>query len=192
VDAAVELISARGYAGTSLDAVTKRARVTKGALYHHFSGKQALFEAAFDQVETSVRERLAAIVDAGSCEPTADPWWRAIEGLREFVTICLEPDYQRIVLQEGPAVMGWERWREAEDRFSYSVLRTAVASLLDAGMIAVGPIEVTARLLFGAVSSGAMLIADAADQRAASKQVSEVVEQILAALRGAADAHRTE
>jgi AcrR family transcriptional regulator len=192
VDSAVELISARGYAGTSLDAVAKRARVTKGALYHHFSGKQALFEAAFDQVETSVRERLAAIVESGSAEPPGDPWGRAIDGLREFVTICLEPGYQRIVLQEAPAVMGWERWREAEDQFSYSVVRTAVASLLDAGLIAVGPIEVTARLLFGAVSSGAMLIADATDQRTASKQVSEVVEQILTAMRGAADPRRTE
>jgi AcrR family transcriptional regulator len=188
VDAAVELISVHGYAGTSLDAVAKRARVTKGALYHHFSGKQALFEAAFDQVESSVRERLAAIVDAGN----PDPWRRAIDGLREFVTICLEPAYQRIVLQEAPAVMGWGRWREAEDQFSYSVVRTAVASLLDAGLIAVGPIEVTARLLFGAVSSGAMLIADATDQRTASKQVSEVVEQILASMRAAADPRRTE
>ncbi len=199
VDAAVELFSGRGYAGTSLDAVAGRARVTKGALYHHFSGKQALFEAAFDQVETSVRERLAAIVDAGGSDapveaqgnPSGDPWRCAIAGLREFVTICLEPSYQRIVLQEGPAVMGWERWRQAEDHFSYSVVRTAVASLLDAGLIAVEPIEVTARLLFGAVSSGAMLIADAADQRAASRQVSEVVEQILTAMRGAAGDRRT-
>jgi AcrR family transcriptional regulator len=188
VDAAVELLSARGYAGTSLDAVAKRARVTKGALYHHFSGKQALFEAAFDQVESSVRERLAAIVEAES----SDPWSRAIDGLREFVTVCLEPGYQRIVLQEAPAVMGWERWRQVEDQFSYSVVRTAVASLLDAGLIAVGPIEITARLLFGAISSGAMLIADATDQRTASKQVSEVVEQILTAMRGAADARGTE
>src|SRR5256885_950933 len=63
VDSAVELFTKRGYAGTSLDEIAKRARVTKGALYHHFSGKQSLFEAAFDQVESVVYDRLAQIMN---------------------------------------------------------------------------------------------------------------------------------
>src|SRR2546423_11437934 len=110
VNSAVELFTKRGYAGTSLDEVARRARVTKGALYHHFSGKQALFEAAFEQVESRVMGRLEEIMRGP--EP---PFDRALRGLREFISSCLDPAYQRIAIHEAPVVMGWERWRAAED-----------------------------------------------------------------------------
>ena len=77
VDSAVELFTKRGYSATSLDTIAKRARVTKGALYHHFSGKQALFEAAFDTVERTVIARLAEAVSE-----RAAPWEQALNGLR--------------------------------------------------------------------------------------------------------------
>src|SRR5258708_20981193 len=91
VDSAVELFAKRGYAGTSLDEIAKRARVTKGALYHHFSGKQALFEAAFESVESLVYDRLEKIVNG-----SGTPWERALGGLNPFIRRCLDPAYQRI------------------------------------------------------------------------------------------------
>jgi len=121
VDSAVDLFTKRGYAATSLDEVAKRARVTKGALYHHFSGKQALFEAAFDAVESRVMTRLAEIVVG-----PGDPWERAMNGIQQYIKICLDPAYQRIVVHEAPVVMGWERWREAEDHFSEQLIRLVV------------------------------------------------------------------
>src|SRR4051795_6117059 len=102
VDSAVELFTKRGYAGTSLDEVAKRARVTKGALYHHFSGKQALFEAAFDIVETKAMGRLSVAVDGDG-----SAWDRAMAGIHAYVSVCLDPSYQRIVIHEAPVVMGW-------------------------------------------------------------------------------------
>jgi AcrR family transcriptional regulator len=178
VDNAVELFTKRGYAGTSLDEVTKRARVTKGALYHHFSGKQALFEAAFDAVENKFMTRLAEIVSA-----PGDPWETAIAGLRAYVRVCLEPSYQRIVIHEAPVVMGWERWREAEEHFSYGLLRTAISLLVESGEIEDMPVEITARLLFGSLSAGASTIAAASDPKKASADVERTIVRVVEGLR---------
>ncbi|GAB2976782.1 TetR/AcrR family transcriptional regulator [Amycolatopsis acidiphila] len=178
VDSAVELFTERGYAGTSLDEVAKRARVTKGALYHHFSGKQALFEAAFAQVESGVFGRLEEIMQG----PGA-PWERALGGLREFISSCLDPSYQRIAIHEAPVVMGWERWREAEDRASFGLIRSSLEDLIEAGELDSVPVEITARLLFGALSSAATEIASSPDPEKVGAQVESVIVQLLTRVR---------
>jgi AcrR family transcriptional regulator len=178
VDSAVELFTTRGYAATSLDEVARRARVTKGALYHHFSGKQALFEAAFDSVESSVLSRLTQIVIG-----PGDPWERAMNGIRHYVDICLDPSYQRIVVHEAPVVMGGERWRETEDRSSFGLVRTAIQALVDGDVIEDLPVEVSARLLFGALTAGAAVIAGADDPRKAGAEVSTTIVRMLERLR---------
>lgn len=178
VDSAIDLFTKRGYAGTSLDEVVKRARVTKGALYHHFSGKQALFEAAFAQVETRSIESLTAVVTA-----EGDAWETAVAGLRAYVRRCLEPEYQRIIVHEAPVVMGWERWREAEEHFSFGLLRTAVQLLVDAGEIEEAPVEIMARLLFGALSAGASTIASSSDPKRTGREVERAILRVLEGLR---------
>jgi AcrR family transcriptional regulator len=178
VDSGRDLFTKRGYAGTSLEAIVKRARVTKGALYHHFSGKQALFEAAFDQVETSAMNKLTEAV-AG--EGTA--WERALEGIQAYVGVCLEPAYQRIVIHEAPVVMGWERWREAEEHFSYGLVRATVEALIDAGEMEPLPVEATARILFGALSAGAETIASAADSKKAAAEVRKTIVAVMEGMR---------
>jgi AcrR family transcriptional regulator len=183
VDSALELFTKRGYAGTSLEAIVRRARVTKGALYHHFTGKQALFEAVFDQVETVAMNRLSKVV-AG--DGTA--WERAIAGVQEFVRVCLEPAHQRIVIHEAPVVMGWERWREAEEQFSYGLVRSTVEALLDAGEIEPLPVEVTARILFGALSAGAEAIASSKDKKRAAADVTRTIVAVMEGMRRNANA----
>jgi AcrR family transcriptional regulator len=178
VDSAVHLFTRRGYAATSLDEVAKRARVTKGALYHHFSGKQALFEAAFDAVESAVMGRLAEIM-AGP----GDPWDRAMNGVRHYIEVCLDPSYQRIVVHEAPVVMGWERWREAEEHFSFGLVKGGIQALVDAGEIDDLPVEVTARLLFGALTAGATMIARAAAPKQTGAEVSTSIISMLERLR---------
>ncbi|MGM1059281.1 TetR/AcrR family transcriptional regulator [Saccharothrix sp. Mg75] len=178
VDSAVELFTKRGYAGTSLDEVAKRARLTKGALYHHFSGKQALFEAAFDSVENAFMRKLTEIVSA-----PGDPWDTAVAGLRAYVRVCLEPPYQRIVVHEAPVVMGWERWREAEEHFSYGLLRSTIEVLVESGELEQLPVETMSRLLFGALSAGASTIAGASDPRKASAEVERTIVRVVEGLR---------
>ncbi|MCP2252314.1 transcriptional regulator, TetR family [Prauserella aidingensis] len=184
VTSSVRLFTERGYAGTSLDEITKRARVTKGALYHHFSGKQAVFEAAFDEVEAEVKGRLEKILTGSQ-----PPWERALAGLREFIGSCLDPAYQRIALQEAPVVMGWARWREAEDRYSFGLIKQALQDLIDAGEVLAVPVEVTSRLLFGALCSAATEIAHSTDQRTVGEEIEDVVVRLLNQVRSqAADA----
>ncbi|WP_253886905.1 TetR/AcrR family transcriptional regulator [Actinokineospora diospyrosa] len=178
VDSAVALFTKQGYAATSLDAIAKRARVTKGALYHHFSGKQAVFEAAFSAVEKAVLARLGEIVTG-----PGTPWDRAVSGLQAYVQVCLEPSYQRIAIHEGPVVMGWERWREAEEHFSFGLVKSAIEALIAAGEIDDLPLEVTARILFGALQTGAAIIAGADNPKQASTEVSRTIIRVLEGMR---------
>jgi AcrR family transcriptional regulator len=166
VDSAVDLFTKNGYASTSLDAIVKRSRVTKGALYHHFSGKQALFEAAFHKVEHKAIERLSAVVGGDG-----SPWERAMEGVQEYIRVCLDPSYQRLVIREAPVVMGLERWREAEEHFSFGIVRHVLEQLIEAGEIGDVPVEVTARMMFASLSAGATIIAEASDPKKASADV---------------------
>lgn len=178
VDSAVELFTENGYGETSLDAIVSRARVTKGALYHHFSGKRGLFEAAFELVEARVLERLRRIMNGS--EP---PWQRVRYSLRAFLESCLEPQYQRIALYEAPVVMGWTRWRAAEEDFSLGPISDGLRELVSLGEIDDVPVEVTARMLFGALSTAAVMIASASDPSAVSRQVETVSAQLLARIR---------
>jgi AcrR family transcriptional regulator len=181
VGSALDLFTKRGYAATSLDTIVKRARVTKGALYHHFSGKQALFEAAFNLVETRAIARLAEVV---SGDGTA--WERAMAGIAAYVDVCLDAAYQRIVIHEAPVVMGWERWREAEEHFSYGLVRATVEALVDGGEIEPLPVEVTARVLFGALSAGAETIAGSADPKKTAAEVTRTITAVMTGMRRAA------
>lgn len=182
VDSAVELFTKRGYAGTSLEEIARRARVTKGALYHHFSGKQALFEASFDAVERHVHSKLRKAVDDSGL-----PWDRAIRGLRSFMKTCLDPSYQRIVVLEAPVVMGPERWREAEGQHSYGLLRSLVSDLIASGAFRTVPEEILSRLIFGALSAAASLIAASPDPQRVSAQTEDAIVQLLDHLRANAE-----
>src|SRR4051794_22422216 len=147
VDVATERFATQGYAGTSLDEIVAGARVTKGALYHHFKGKQDLFEAAFVAVEDAASDRIRGAIDASE-----DPWERAITGLREFLAVTRTEDYRRIVIQEGPAVLGYERFREQEERSTFGLVHDIVASLLSPYDLTDSTVQAFTPLFFGAMS----------------------------------------
>lgn len=175
---AVALFTKHGYAGTSLDTIAARARVTKGALYHHFRGKQDLFEAAFSSVEQNVYGRLRAIL-----EKPENLWVKAAMMVREYLQSCLDPAYQRIVVHEGPVVMGWQRWRETQDRFSFGLIRSAISDLRDAGGLVGMPVEITSRLVFGALSTAATMIANSPDPERMSEETEDAIVRLLALAR---------
>ncbi len=128
VDIAEERFSEVGYAAAALDAIVAGARVTKGALYHHFSGKQALFEAVFERVEDDAAKRIQQAIKGHQ-----DPFEKALEGLRAFLAVVQEPRYRRIVIQEGPAVLGYERYREQEE-VAIAFLLQGVQLMIDSGV----------------------------------------------------------
>ena len=180
VDVAERLFTEHGYAATSLDAVVAGARVTKGALYHHFSGKQAVFEAVFDRVE----ERAAATVrEAG--EGHTDPWAKAQAGLRAFLEVVQEPTYRRVVVQDGPSVLGHERFREREAHSTYTHVLEIVRAVLDTGDGAPDEamVDTFTRIFVGALSAAGGAVAGSTDPAEAAARVETAVGHILAGLQ---------
>jgi AcrR family transcriptional regulator len=180
LDVAQDLFTEHGYAGTSLDAIVAGARVTKGALYHHFAGKQALFEAVFERVE---HEASKAVHDQIKGEQ--DPWLKARAGLRAFLEVVRQPTYRRVVIQDGPGVLGYERFREQEERSTFSNVLTIVASVLSTGPLEMDePMQRTfARIFFGAMSSAGESVSLADDPEAASDRVEAAIGIILDGLQ---------
>jgi AcrR family transcriptional regulator len=180
VSSALEMFAENGYAETSLDAIASAARVTKGALYHHFpGGKKALFAAAFDAVEQQVHVRLVTAAK----EHDGEPWEAARAGLRAFLDICLEPTYRRVVWQEGPHVMGFGTWWECEERYSLGMIAAVLAKLMDAGQIERLPIDPLARTLSGALAGAATAMSLAEDPQRVRAEFETVIARLLAGLR---------
>lgn len=182
VDVATELFTEQGYAGTSLDAIVAGARVTKGALYHHFSGKQALFDAVFEKVEADASRRISQTI-----RKTKDPWDKAVVGLREFLDVVQQREYSRIVIQEGPVVLGYERYREQEERSTFGIVREIVSSVLDTYDLEPSMVETFSRVFFGAMSAAGAAVSSAKDTRRASAEVEAAIAFILAGLRRQAE-----
>lgn len=180
VKAAETLFTARGYAATSLDAIVADAKVTKGALYHHYSGKQALFEAVFAEVEERASQQILKAVKG-----VQDPWDKALEGLRAFLRVVQQPTYRRVVVQEGPAVLGYERFREQEERSTFAIVLDMVREVLTAGTWELDDemLQTFSRVFFGALSAAGESVSDSEDPAAASQRVETVVGFMLAGIR---------
>ena len=165
IDAAAALFAADGYSATSLDMVVARAGVTKGALYHHFQGKQDLFAAVYEREQRS----LAEVVQAAHGRKR-DSWDGFYAGCRAFLEASLDPGVQRITLLDAPMALGWRRMREVEARYSMALLEAGLHQAIAAGRIAARPVEPLAHLLFGALCEAAMMVARSEDQKTATRR----------------------
>ena len=184
IDVAGDLFTEQGYAGTSLDEIVAGARVTKGALYHHFSGKQALFESVFEKVEADSAKAIRKVVRANN-----DPWNKAMAGLRVFLDVVQEPGYRRIVIQEGPAILGYERFREQEERSTFGIVRDIVRSVLSSSPSKLDDsmVETFSRVFFGAMSAAGTTVSAAEDPKRASAEVETAIAFILTGLQNLAE-----
>ena len=177
IKAARRLFGERGYAGVSLDEVCRRARVTKGALYHHFENKEDLFLAVYEQVE----EDLVA-AGAGATDTNAD-FWDLLQGAAgAFLDVCGRPDARHIIV-EAPAVLGWARARAAEERYSLGQLQLGLEAAATAGLVRTQSPAVLAQLLFALFHEAGMAVAAADDPVAAKAVVGAELEGVLGGLR---------
>ncbi|WP_428387945.1 TetR/AcrR family transcriptional regulator [Mucisphaera sp.] len=119
------LFADQGWAETSTQAVIDACNLTKGALYHHFSDKTDLFRAVFEQVNKDLLEHIIR-----EAHQHADPTEALVAGCRAYLAAAAEPAVARIYLLDGPAVLGWARWREIDARFCLGSLREGVAAAL--------------------------------------------------------------
>jgi AcrR family transcriptional regulator len=181
VNAARRLFVAKGYHHTGTEEVVTAAGVgTRGALYHHFADKQALFEAVFIAVEEDL------VMEAA--KSLADPADGALNQLRQgligFLDASLTPHVQRILLIDGPAVLGWIRWRELESLYGLGAIRAMLERAVEEGDLAPGqPIDALAHVLLAAADETALFIANAPDQLAARDQGVQALNALLDGLR---------
>ncbi len=184
VEIALEHFATHGYAGTSLDTIVAGARVTKGALYHHFSGKQAVFEAVFESVETDATKQIARALKG-----SRDPWEKAMAGLQAFLSVVQDPTYQRIVIQEGPAILGYERFREQEERSTFGIVQGIVRAVLASSIYELDDdmVETFSRIFFGAMSAAGESVSTAEDPKLAVARVETAIGFILTGMRSLAE-----
>jgi AcrR family transcriptional regulator len=177
--AARRLFAKRGYAGVGTEEIVRAAGVTRGALYHHFAGKRELLEAVYEQIEAELSEKIAA----GALAAASDPIEALRAGAEMFLDHCMEPEVQRIVLLDAPAVLGWERWREIAAGYGLGLIEGALGAAMEAGAIAQQPLKPLAHALMGALDEIAMYVARAEDTEAARAEAGATVSALLESLR---------
>ena len=163
-----------GYAQTATEEIVRQAEVTRGALYHHFGNKEGLFVAVLKEVQNDVSQRILAAV-----ETTDDPWEQLLVGCRAFLQIGLDPEIQQIMLIDGPAVLGWETWREIDATHSMKSLREGMQALIDNGLINVSSGDAITHLLSGAMNEAVLWIASAEQPYQALDEAVGALEQLL-------------
>jgi AcrR family transcriptional regulator len=147
-----------GYQQVHVADVARRAGVTTGALYHHFEGKRGLFRAVLEQVHHEVAARIA--------EAAADlePWDQLVAGCAVFLETSTDPRIQRIMLIDGPAVLGWGTWRQLDAATSMKLLEDGLRDLVGSGTIRPQPVEPLLHLLSGAMNEAALWLARSTDR----------------------------
>jgi AcrR family transcriptional regulator len=165
-----ELFAERGFAAVATEEIVRRARVTRGALYHHFSDKRDLLRAAHEELEAELAEEIGARIAAEAEAGTGAR--EALElGARAFLDACERPEIARITLVEAPAVLGWNEWREIDERYGLGLVTGALELGMEQGAIRRQPTRPLAHLLLGAMGEAGMMIANAGDPAAVRRQV---------------------
>jgi AcrR family transcriptional regulator len=176
IDAARPLFAGRGYAGVGTEEIARGAGVTRGALYHHFEGKRELFEAAYEQIEIELAERIAA----GALRANASSPLAAMKaGAEMFLRASTEPETQQIVLLDGPSVLGWDRWREIATEHGLGLIEATLQAAIEAGEIDSQPVRPLAHVLMGALDEAAMLVARADDAERMRAEVGRTLGALL-------------
>lgn len=179
VDAARELFTERGFAGVGTETIVRAAGVTRGALYHQFADKVELFAAVYESVEERLGQR---VDDRISATGETDPLAMMRLGGEVWLDACAEPEVQRIALLDGPAVLGWPRWREIGLRYGLGLLEAILTHGMDTGRIRRQPVAPLAHVLIGALDEAALYIARADDPRGARAEMGAVIDELLVGL----------
>lgn len=173
------LFAERGYANVGTEEIVQQAGVTRGALYHHFrGGKEELFRAIVVQLSAETAKRVRAVALA-----IDDPWDALVAGIDAFLDACATREVQRILLVDGPAVLGWDVWRTIDAEYGLGLLEGALQRAIDAGRLPPQPALAAAHVLLGALDEAAMVVARADDPVTARAEMGQTVHRLLEGLR---------
>jgi AcrR family transcriptional regulator len=179
VTAARALFGARGYSDVGTEEIVRAAGVTRGALYHQFRDKADLFAAVAEEIEAEIAGRIA-----GAAAGSADPVGALRLGARLFLDACAQPEVERIILLDAPAILGWAAWRDLAGRYGLGLVRLGLQSAMDAGAIVPQPVAPLAHVFTGALNECALYVASAEDPAAAREQCAGILDGIVRGLTG--------
>jgi AcrR family transcriptional regulator len=173
------LFAEKGFAATSTEDILSASGVSRGAMYHQFSSKTELFQAVFEAVEDDLtNDILMKATASGETDPM-----RILEaGFDAFLDQCRNPEVQRIVMLEGPTVLGWDTWHELDERYAFGTIKFVLASAAESGRIETDAVDPLSHLLLGAIMQAGMVVARADDPVAAKKAMVASWAQLLSSL----------
>ncbi|HZE49984.1 MAG TPA: TetR/AcrR family transcriptional regulator [Jatrophihabitantaceae bacterium] len=181
--AARGLFVAKGYAATSTEDVVAAARVTRGALYHHFRDKKDLFRAVMNDVAADIVKRLVGDALDAADETPGTLLDQLREGVGAFLDICVDGDFQRVVLVDGPTVLGPEAWEELTHRYGVSLLTEWLQQAMKSEEIDELPAGDLARLLVALLTEASLMIGRAADPHRTRRDAGRTLDRIIVGLR---------
>lgn len=168
-----------GFAATNTTEIVSRFGLTRGALYHHFGSKKGLFEAVLEDVQAE----LTAEVSRRAAAAPGDTVDALRAGFNAYLEVVTRPDVRRILMVDGPAVLGWDHWQEIDLRHAFGVTRLGLQHAMEAGEIDEGPLDELTHVLLGAVTQAGLELGRSAAPRSARRRYADVIDLLLDRLR---------
>ncbi|OBK46571.1 TetR/AcrR family transcriptional regulator [Mycobacterium kubicae] len=176
ISAARKLWGQRGYADVGTPEIAKEAGVTRGAMYHQFTDKAALFGAVLETVEQDVMDRMATMVASSGAASPADAIRAAVDA---WLEVSGDPEVRQLMLLDAPAVLGWAGFREVAQRYSLGMTEQLLSEAIKAGQLARQPVRPLATVMIGALDEAAMAIATAEDPKRARREIRQVLRRLI-------------
>jgi AcrR family transcriptional regulator len=177
ISVARQLFAENGYPATSVEEIIQRAGVARGALYHHFPGKEALFRAVYEAVQADTAARVVEAALAAQ-----EPWDGVRAGLRAFLDACLEAEFRRIVILDSVSVLQTDVWEGGREYIELPMLRAVLKPLVETYLPGLD-VEALVHVTLGGLYGSALYIARAPEPTAAQGQVDAVLETLISGLR---------
>lgn len=176
ISAARKLWGVRGYSEVGTPEIAKEAGLTRGAMYHQFADKAALFRDVVEAVEQDVMARMGTLVASSGAKTPADAIRAAVDA---WLEVSGEPEVRQLILLDAPAVLGWAGFREVAQRYSLGMTEQLLAEAIRAGQLARQPVRPLATVMIGALDEAAMAIATAEDPKRARREIRQVLRRLI-------------
>ncbi len=176
ITGARKLWGLRGYAEVGTPEIATEAGVTRGAMYHQFADKAALFRDVVEVVEQDVMARMATLVAASGAATPADAIRAAVDA---WLEVSGDPEVRQLILLDAPVVLGWAGFRDVAQRYSLGMTEQLITEAIRAGQLARQPVRPLAQVLIGALDEAAMFIATADDPKRARRETRQVLRRLI-------------
>lgn len=181
IKAARRLWGERGYADVGTPEIATVAGVTRGAMYHQFADKAALFRSVVEVVEQDVMTRMAVLVESSGAATPADAIRAAVDA---WLEVAAEPEVRQLILLDAPSVLGWAGFRDIAQHYSLAMTEQLLTAAIKAGQLKRQPVRALAHVLIGALDEAAMVIATADDPKRARRDIRQVLRNLIDGMLG--------